>query len=201
MTPEFDDLRFVVVDVEGNGQQPPEVVECAVTYLDGLTIIGTPRAWLVHPTQPITPLVTRKVHGITNADVVHAPTIGQLAPQLLDALADRVPIAHNARVEKDVLRTQLPQWQPAAILDTMRLARKVWPGLKSYSLDFLLHHARITVEADGQRHRAGFDTYATALLFVSLAEAVADRFHLFEWAALPDSTLPVSQSIDEGTLW
>ncbi|MGH8902435.1 MAG: hypothetical protein ACRDYA_12345 [Egibacteraceae bacterium] len=31
--------------------------------------VGEPATWLVKPDRPITPIVTRKVHGIRNADV------------------------------------------------------------------------------------------------------------------------------------
>jgi len=89
------------------------------------------------------------------------------------------------------------------ILDTMRLAKRVWPGLKSYSLDPLLAHAQINMsDAQGKRHRAGFDTHATALLFAVLAEAAGERFQLFEWASLPGSLLPKNETAsEEGTLW
>jgi exodeoxyribonuclease X len=63
--------RYVVVDVEGNGQQPPDLVELGtVTVVDG--IIGEPRAWLFRPEAPIT-VIARRVHGISNQDVAQAP--------------------------------------------------------------------------------------------------------------------------------
>jgi DNA polymerase III epsilon subunit-like protein len=203
LTANFDDLRFAVVDVEGNGQQPPEIVEIAVQHLDGLTLVGEPKSWLVRPARPISPVVTRKVHGITDADVADASTIGELAPTLLAVLRDRIPVAHNATVEKAVLGAQLETWQPAMILDTMRLAKQVWPGLKSYGLDPLLAQAQISVgDRHGTRHRAGFDAYATALLFAVLADSTGNRFRLFEWASLPGSAVPTGPATPaEGTLW
>jgi DNA polymerase III epsilon subunit-like protein len=203
MTSDFDDLRFAVVDVEGNGQQPPEIIEIAVAHLDGMTLVGEPQSWLVKPSRPISPLVTHKVHGITNADVADAPTIRELAPTLLAVFADRIPVAHNASVEKGVLGAQLPEWQPPMMLDTMRLAKLVWPGFKSYSLDPLLAHAQISLgDGHGARHRAGFDAHATALLFVVLARAAGSQFQLFEWASLSGSTVPAHPATPtEGTLW
>lgn len=45
------DLAYVVVDVEGNGQQPPDLVElAAVPIVAG--VIGEPVSWLVHPDEP-----------------------------------------------------------------------------------------------------------------------------------------------------
>ncbi|MGH3923756.1 MAG: 3'-5' exonuclease [Pseudonocardiaceae bacterium] len=153
--------------------------------IDGLKV-GEPATWLVEPERPITPIVTRKVHGIRNADVADAPTWAEVEPDVTAALADRVPVAHNAKVEHDVLRRRMPGWAPARMLDTLRLARAVWPGLGTYSLDRLMEHARITLGGDhGQRHRAGFDAHATAVLFVALAETADNPDRLFSLASLP----------------
>jgi DNA polymerase III epsilon subunit-like protein len=194
----FDDLRFAVVDVEGNGQQPPEIVEIAILPIDGMNVAGEPVAWLVKPEQSIAPIVTRKVHGIRNADVADAPGWSEVAPEVGAALAHRIPIAHNARVEYDVLRRHMPSWAPATVLDTLRLARAVWPGLGTYNLDRLLDHTGIVLgDGSGQRHRAGFDVQATALLFLALAKTAESREQLFTLASLPG----LSPAGDQGVLW
>jgi hypothetical protein len=54
-------LRYVVVDVEGNGQQPPELVELAVVPITG-GIAGEPSSWLVKPEHPIKHIATT-IHG------------------------------------------------------------------------------------------------------------------------------------------
>ncbi|MGH3922068.1 MAG: 3'-5' exonuclease [Pseudonocardiaceae bacterium] len=198
MNDTFDDLRFAVIDVEGNGQQPPEIIEIAIVPVDGVKV-GEPATWLVRPERPITPIVTRKVHGIRNADVADAPTWAEVEPDVAAALTDRVPVAHNAKVEHDVLRRHMPWWEPTRMLDTLRLARAVWPGLGAYGLDRLVEHAGLTLGGGhGQRHRAGFDAYATALLFVALAETTSDRDRLFSLAGLPGLT---SDEEPQGKLW
>ena len=198
MSSGFDDFRLVVVDVEGNGQQPPEIVEIAVAPVDGLALAGEPVAWLVKPERPIVPIVTRKVHGIRNADVADAPPWSAIASDVTAALAGRILVAHNARVEYDVLRRHLPDWQPETVLDTLRLARAVWPGLDAYNLDGLLAHAGIVLDdAPGQRHRAGFDVQATALLFLALVKEVRTPDELFAAASLPG----LNPAGEQGVLW
>jgi DNA polymerase III epsilon subunit-like protein len=54
-------LRYVVVDVEGNGQQPPDLVELAVVPIVGGQI-GEPTSGLVKPGRSIKYFATR-VHG------------------------------------------------------------------------------------------------------------------------------------------
>lgn len=176
--------RYAVIDVEGNGVAPPDIVEIAVTAVDGATV-AEPMCWLVKPSKPINPIVTRKVHGISNADVTHAPTFAEITPKVLAALAGRIPVAHNAQVEYGVLGRHLPDWRPTTMLDTLRLAKHVWPGLPGYNLDHLLLHANITVDdRHGKRHRAGWDSYATARLFAVMA-AELDGQRLIEVGCLP----------------
>ena len=47
-------MRYAVVDVEGNGQQPPDLVELAVVPIVG-GIIRHPATWLVRPNPPDQP--------------------------------------------------------------------------------------------------------------------------------------------------
>ena len=45
---DWTSLAYVVVDVEGNGQQPPDLVELAAVPIVGGKI-GEPSSWLVRP--------------------------------------------------------------------------------------------------------------------------------------------------------
>ena len=172
--------QLVVVDIEGNGQREPEIVEIAALPIDGPTPVTSTdlRTWLVRPRQPITPIVTRKVHGISNDDVAGCPPWQDVAAEVASTLGDRALVAHNASVERAVLATHLPGWKPAMILDTMRLARALWPGLVGYALERLAAHAEIALPPlpAGQRpHRAGYDALMTAeLLVVLISHATQD---------------------------
>lgn len=91
------DRKLVVVDVEGNGQQPPEIIEIAALPIDDGQP-GPATTWLVKPGKPISPIVTRKVHGIRNTDVADQPSWADVEEQVAAALAGRVLVAHNAAV-------------------------------------------------------------------------------------------------------
>lgn len=165
--------RLVVVDVEGNGQTPPEIIEIALLPVDrGATETGL-HSWLIRPQQPISSMVTRKVHGITNDDVADSPAWSEVAADVTGLLDDRVLVAHNASVEHRVLSAHLPDWAPSLVLDTLRLAKHVWPGLtEGYGLDKLIAHADLdpgTFAQDGH-HRAGYDTWCTWQLLRRLVE-------------------------------
>lgn len=54
--------------------------------------------WLVRPTQPITPIVTRKVHGITDTDVADAPRWADLIDR---PVPDALGYYHAALAHRD----------------------------------------------------------------------------------------------------
>lgn len=165
------DVPWVVVDVEGNGQRPPDLVEAACLPIDHGEP-GAPRTWLVLPPRPITGPVTR-IHGIRNSDITDAPATADVAAEILAAVAGRVVVGHHVGVDLAVLHRELDGWTPPEALDTLRLAKRVWPGLRSYRLDVLCERANPGPPAGaGQRHRAGHDTTLTARLFLALVATI-----------------------------
>ncbi|GAA5110489.1 3'-5' exonuclease [Haloechinothrix salitolerans] len=162
--------RYLVVDVEGNGARPPDLVELAVVSITSGRI-GDPTSWLVRPTSPIT-WQARKVHGITNDQVAALPTFDAVRDAVTSYIADEVVlVGHNVRVDLDVLRRKLPGWQPHAVLDTLRLARTLLPHLSSHKLGVLVEHLDLATDLpeELQPHRATYDALVTARLLTALA--------------------------------
>lgn len=130
---DWTDLNYAVVDVEGNGQQPPELVELAIVPIVG-GVIGEPVSWLVRPAEPIKYFATR-IHGLTNKDVADAPEFAAISDEVLHTLDGAVLVAHNAHVDVDVLGRKLGgDWQRPEVFDTLKLARRLVPGQDSYRL-------------------------------------------------------------------
>ncbi|MFC4859208.1 PolC-type DNA polymerase III [Actinophytocola glycyrrhizae] len=199
--------ELIVVDVEGNGQTPPEIIEFAGLLIDGsngadgAVRIEDMRSWLIRPQKPIASMVTRRVHGISNADVDGCPPWSQVALEIAELLGSRILVAHGAHVEYRVLGAHLPAWRPPLVLDTLRLAKHVWSDAASYSLDKLVEHARLDLTAvTGQRpHRAGYDTWCAWQLLVTLInDGALDWPGLVKVATLPGST---ASTEPEGGLW
>ncbi|MET9264129.1 exonuclease domain-containing protein [Amycolatopsis sp. NPDC004079] len=166
---EWKSLKYVVVDLEGNGHQPPDVVElAAVPIVDG--VIGEPDEWLVRPDQPITPFAHR-IHGISNHDVEHNDTFADVKAHVLRALEADVLIAHNAHVDVGVLERKLDDWECPEVFDTLKLARRLLPGLPTYKLSSLVKEFELgnSLGHLDQPHRAAYDAIVTARLFVHIA--------------------------------
>jgi exodeoxyribonuclease X len=163
---EWTTLNYVVVDVEGNGQQPPDLVELATVPIVG----GESAIWLVRPDAPITPLA-RKIHGISNDNVAAAPLFAEIKAEVFRALGGAAIVAHNAHIDVGALRRKLGDWKCPDVFDTLKIARRLLPSQASYRLGSLVKLFNL---ADGlptglMPHRATYDALVTARLFVRLA--------------------------------
>jgi DNA polymerase III epsilon subunit family exonuclease len=162
---------FWIVDVEGNGASPPEIVELAMAEIRAMVPTGIRKHWLIRPETPISPMVTR-IHGIHNDDVADAPTFEEIADDVLTWLQDASIIGHNVKVDLDALKRALPGWEPKAAIDTLRLAKIIKPGLPSYGLANLSDKLGLEPSWTGDQrtglHSAPFDAAITATLFATL---------------------------------
>jgi|SRR5665213_18868 len=167
--------RFWVVDVEGNGGSPPEIVEMAMIEIADLQLTGKQFHCLIRPTEPIQPAVTR-IHGLTDADVAGAPSIDDVADDVLMWLDNSAIVGHNVRIELDIIARSLPDWRPAAAIDTLLLARTLKPGLDSYGLQKLglvLGHTTQAAQMGSRGpHSALYDAALTALVFLDLIAGI-----------------------------
>ena len=87
-------MRYAVVDVEGDGEQPPDLVQVAVVPV-AAGIIGAPASWLVKPPRPVSRIAAR-IHGLTNEALAVAPAFADIESEVREALDADVLVAHNA---------------------------------------------------------------------------------------------------------
>ncbi|MFD7160027.1 exonuclease domain-containing protein [Kribbella sp. NPDC059898] len=160
---------YAVVDVEGNGQQPPDLVEISIVAIKNGSI-GQARSWLVRPPRPITAMA-RRFHRITDEQVADAPTVTDIDAELRTALDSMVFVAHNAGIDLGVVSRELQGYQPKQVLDTLKLARRLLPGRDSYKLGALVDALDLAkgLSPDLAPHRATYDAIVCARLFVHLA--------------------------------
>lgn len=160
--------EFAIVDIEttGGNASGSRITEIAIVIHDGKKIIDR---WetLVNPQKDI-PLAIFALTGINNETVRDAPIFDEISEKVLEMLSNRIFVAHNVNFDYSFVRHELEmsgfKWT-AKKLCTVRAARKIRPGLSSYSLGNLCNSLNIPIE---NRHRAGGDTDATAILFSKL---------------------------------
>ncbi|MDB5727742.1 MAG: ethanolamine utilization protein, partial [Noviherbaspirillum sp.] len=145
--------KLIFIDLETTGPNPinDRITEIGIVEISasGVTRWST----LVNPEVPI-PSFIQQLTGITDDMVCNAPTISQLAGELLDRLQGGLFIAHNARFDYGFLRNAFKRLDYALrceVLCTVKLSRKLFPDETKHSLDALV--ARHGLAADA-RHRA-----------------------------------------------
>ena len=156
---------YTIVDIEttGNGIHGNRITEIALFNLDE-TGISKVFSSLVNPESDIPAFITG-LTGISTAMVRQAPLFSELAPQIEALSRGRVFIAHSVNFDYPIVQQEFRRAGLEFIrkkLCTVRLSRKVFPGLRSYSLGKLCSSLQIPLE---DRHRAAGDARATALLF------------------------------------
>ena len=115
----------------------------------------------------IPPFITR-LTGIDNAMVKDAPTFYDVQDAVRAMTRDAWFVAHNAKFDYGFIKREfgaLDEYFQRDLLCTVQLSRKIFPGLKSYSLGNLCESLEIMIE---NRHRAHGDAEATVRLFEKL---------------------------------
>lgn len=162
--------EYAIVDIEttGGNASGSRITEIAIIIHDGKNVIDRYET-LVNPEKDI-PLSIFGLTGINNEMVANAPIFDDISEKVLEMLTGRIFVAHNVNFDYSFVHHQLEQagfkWS-AKKLCTVRAARKIKPGLGSYSLGNLCNSLNIDLE---NRHRAGGDADATAILFSLLLE-------------------------------
>ena len=144
-------------------------MEVGIVLMDGSDIVDTYHA-LVDPGHPITPFV-RELTGISDEMVQGQPQFASIAEHVAELLDDRIFVAHNVQFDCKFMTTELKRccikFNPPRLC-TVKLSRRVFPGLPSYSLHKLTESLGLP---DFNHHRALDDTMAAAeILKLALAK-------------------------------
>ncbi|WP_298299494.1 exonuclease domain-containing protein [Hydrotalea sp.] len=161
---------FAIVDIETTGghAQYSGITEIAVVLFDGKKTEGIYET-LVNPQMPIQPYV-QSLTGITHAMVAKAPLFSSIAPHIHHLLKDRIFVAHNVNFDYAFVKQQLANCGfelNSHKLCTIRLSRKIFPGLPKYGLGSICHSLQIP---HTQQHRAAGDALATTELLKLLIQ-------------------------------
>ena len=163
-------MLYTVVDIEttGNGYKGSKITEISIFVFDGKVIVDEFTS-LVNPEQNIPAFITN-LTGITNAMVRNAPKFYEIAKKVAEITEDTIFVAHNVNFDYNIIHEEFKNLGfdfKRKKLCTVRLTRKIMPGLSSYSLGNICTHENIAING---RHRAKGDAEATTELFRRLIE-------------------------------
>jgi DNA polymerase III epsilon subunit-like protein len=166
---------LIALDLEGSGAQDRDgeaILEIAVVPITtGQPDMRAAYTTLINPgrTIPRRPWISP---GLTAPVLAGAPGPAQVEPELARRVDGRAVVGHNVRVDWRLLHRRYPAIAPAALIDTLRLARRLNLD-SSNSLGALTARLGLTAQverlaAGSQPHRALWDSVATALLLPAL---------------------------------
>ncbi|MCX5395319.1 PolC-type DNA polymerase III [Streptomyces sp. NBC_00094] len=177
--PHFAGTTLLVIDFEGltPAGRPAEPVEVAVLALrpmgGRLVEVGRFEELMRPPADVPVTVMDVQLKGITQQMLSSAAPAAEVMARLearLTAPPYRL-VAHHASTEAGIIARQAkhcPVLAATPLLDTLRLAKAVVPGLGSYGLDSLLGYYGIAKPAG--RHRAMPDVEVTAQVLARLLE-------------------------------
>jgi len=159
---------YAIVDIEttGGSHQNDKITEIAIYIHDGNQIVDE-FCSLVNPERSIPYFIT-SLTGITNEMVANAPKFYEIAKKIVELTENKVFVAHNAGFDYNFIRNEFKNLGydfKRQQLCTVKLSRKIIPGLKSYSLGKICDDLNIMIN---DRHRASGDAFATVRLLEKL---------------------------------
>ncbi len=170
--------RFTAIDFESAGAargMTDRPVQVGLSTWSADTGHADPFVSYLFTDQPVQ-WAAQKIHGIGPQHLTHAPCLLSLWPELKARLAGAVVVAHGKGTEKRFLRA-FPGHGFGPWLDTLLLARAVWPTLARHSLGALCDDHGLTdkvraIVPGKSWHDALFDATASLVLLVHLIEVL-----------------------------
>ncbi|MFD1177231.1 PolC-type DNA polymerase III [Paenibacillus puldeungensis] len=174
LNPRNDDLKtttYIVFDIETTGLSVTQnkIIEIAAVKMkedkeiDRFTTFVNPHERIPYHIQQLT--------NINDEMVQDAPDVEPVLRDFLEFAGDAVLVAHNARFDVGFVNAKLKELgipeMKNPVLDTLELARMLFPTLKNHRLNTLAAKYKVSLE---NHHRAIDDTLALAGIMIGLLE-------------------------------
>ena len=169
------DTTYCVLDLETTGfsAKTEKITEVGMMKVKNGEVIDE-FSCFVNPEKHIPERVT-EVTNITDEMVKDAKTIDQVFPEVLDFIKDSVLVAHNAPFDMGFLKQNakvLGYEFDYTYIDTLSLAKDLFPDYKKYKLGKIAENLGIKVEV---AHRALDDVDTTVKVFRVMLDMLKER--------------------------
>jgi DNA polymerase-3 subunit epsilon len=173
------DQPIVMLDFETTGLSP--AMGDRITEVAALRIVGgrvTERyVSLINCNARIPSFIT-SLTGITQAMVDDAPPVRRVLPELLDFIGSDTLSAHNASFDEKFLKAEAERLGMAtahqALVCSLKLSRRLFPGMPSYKLGVL--SSQLGIRFRSAAHRAESDAEVGAELLHHIARHLGRSF-------------------------
>ena len=173
----LSDLTYCIFDLETTGLSNyfDSIIEFGAVKVKKGVIIDSKQTF-INPQRDIPPFISSKTN-IRNEDVANAPTIDEIIDELLEFMDGCVLVAHNASFDYPFLNATLSRLgrNPLTniVIDTLDLARALFPSRKTYRLGNIARQYRISYDEE-VAHRADYDAQVLSDVFSALLSSAYD---------------------------
>jgi len=168
-----------MIDFETSGMSPEQggrVTEVAALRIVGGEIVDR-FVSLINCNVRI-PYYITELTGITQSMVDRAPPVSEVIPELLDFIGADTLAAHNASFDEKFLKAESDRqglWSAHdGLVCSVKLSRRIFPGLPSYSLGKLA--SSLGIRFQGAAHRAEADAEVASKLLIHVAQHITERY-------------------------
>lgn len=169
------DTTYCVLDLETTGLsfRTEKITEVGIMKVKDGKVIDEFECF-VNPEKPIPQRVV-EVTNITDDMVKDAETIDKVLPKVIEFVGDSVLVAHNADFDIGFLKynaKQLGLSLENTYLDTLRLAKQLFPDFKKYKLGMIADNLGVEVLV---AHRALDDVDTTVKVFNIMLDKLKEK--------------------------
>ena len=176
---ELEKASFVVLDFETTGlsNKYDDIIEFGGVKLEQGMVTGSFQTF-INPKKKLSAFTTN-LTGITDRDVMNAPTLEQALFKIKNFIGDSVIVAHNAEFDIGMLNASLikigqsPLKNP--VIDTLSLSRTIYPDLRRYTLGYICNQLNVEYNED-EAHRADYDAEVTSQAFMHMIHTLDSKF-------------------------
>lgn len=175
----LDNAKYVVLDFETTGlsNKYDDIIEFGGVRLEEGMVVDSLQTF-INPKRKLSAFTTN-LTGITDKDVMNAPTLEQALKTIKSFIGDAVIVAHNAEFDIGMLNAALvkigqdPLKNP--VIDTLSLSRTIYPNLRKYTLGYICHQLNVEYNED-EAHRADYDARVTSEAFLHMIHHLDEKF-------------------------
>lgn len=172
----IDEEEFIVFDIETTGlnSHTNKIIEIGAVKIKAGRIIDR-YSQLINPGKPIPDKIT-EMTGIKDELVINEPSMDQVIGKFVEFIGDAVLVAHNAPFDMGFIKRDIKEYLNIdlenSVIDTLQMARDLFPDFKKYGLGDLNKSLGLALE---KHHRAVDDSQATANMFIIFLEKYKEK--------------------------
>jgi len=178
-------MREVILDTETIGLNPAlghRIIEIGCVEIFNKAKTGRVFHYHINPERDV-PQEAFKIHGLSTEFLKDKPLFKEIAPQLVEFIADSTLVIHNAPFDVKFLNAELKLLNHELItmervIDTLVIARKKFPGAPA-SLDALCRKFKVN-NTHRTKHGALLDSELLYEVYIALTEGVQSELKLQE---------------------